>query len=63
VAGGDKLELVWVVAHARSRIHREEIDRPLIERLLEIDLDEAEGLTASLQVAREFECLGDRHLD
>jgi hypothetical protein len=50
MGGGDKpFELVWGIGLARWRIDGQEIDLPLIERLIEIDLDESEGAAIKIR--------------
>ena len=50
MGGGDApFELVWGIGVSRWRIDGNEIDLPLIERLVEIDLDEAEGATIKVR--------------
>ena len=50
MGGGDApFELVWGIGLSRWRIDGNEIDLPLVERLVEIDLDETEGATIKVR--------------
>lgn len=50
MGGGDKpFELVWGIGLSRWRVDIHDIDLPLIERLVEIDIDEAQGAAIKIR--------------
>jgi very-short-patch-repair endonuclease len=50
--GGQPFEIVWGIGLARWRIDAHEIDLPLIERLVEIQIDETQGATIIVRPRR-----------